>query len=427
MDMSNVSYMEGTAKSICGGSDDDYVTKIDFVLKNKDFIFPSGVYREGFNGSLVEIKISQISTQDEDPVYRVGKDFNIGASGTGLDFIPFEAFTDNRGEYPATLLTIVFHTRISTWIDDSHETGIKMDLDYEKIQITGIPDNEEKIKAIIVINRLIKSQKWGKIKSITYDDVTVFLEYYFKKTSNNPLLLKVNALASKTAYKQAIYDYILPKIEESGTSLSLEKFEQSHSNKEIANETDLLQTIKEAIDDVLKYQIESRRWIEPFWDGQRKIEHEGGELLVPRSPKGETKIQPTLHVVLDLALSPVGIHVIRESDEGIGSLDFRFLYTTKDGTPLTVGVEFKVAHHKEIKKGIKNQLPAYLKAIRSSSGIFVVMWFKDGKFFKAPKGYEKESMENWLLEQARVVSTEKKINISAAILDASIRSSASNL
>jgi len=427
MDMSNMSFMQGTAKSISGGSDDDYVTQIAIVLPADKYMFPAGVYKENYDDSLVEINISRISTQEDDPVYKSAKNFNFGASGSGLEFIPFEAFTDNRGEYPAILLTVVFHKRIASWIDDSHESGRKMDLDYEKMQITGGPDNEEKIKAIIIINRLIKSEKWEYIKNISYDDVTVFLENYFKKPSTNPLLLKVNALVSKTAYKQAVYDYILPKIEESGTSRSLEKFEDSHSDKDIVNEKDLLHTIEEAINDVLKHQIESRRWIEPFWDGQRKLKHEGDEFLVPRSPKGEIKIQPTLHVVLDMALSPLGIHVIRESDEGVGSLDFRFLYTTKDGAPLTVGVEFKVAHHKEIKKGITKQLPAYLKAIRSSSGIFVVMWFKDAKYFKDPKGYDKDSMEIWILEQSGIVSADKELNISASILDASIRPSASNL
>lgn len=425
--MSNMSFMQGTAKSISGGSDDNYVTKIDIVLPAEKYMFPVGFYNENYDDSLVEIKVSIVSKQEEDPVYNLAKNFNFGASGSGLEFIPFEAFTDNRGEYPAILLTIVFHKRIASWIDDSHVTGIKMDHDYEKMQITGGPDNEEKIKAIIIINRLIKSKKWEGVKSLSYDDVTVFLESYFKKPSANPLLLKVNALVSKTAYKQAVYDFILPNIEESGTAQSLEKFEGLHSNKDIVNEEDLLHIIEEAIENVLKYQVEYRRWIEPFWDGQRKIKHEGDELLVPRSPKGETKIQPTLHVILDMALSPLGIHVIRESDEGIGSLDFRFLYTTKDGAPLTVGVEFKVAHHKEIKKGIHNQLPAYLKAIRSTSGVFVVMWFKDGKYFKDPKGYEREGMEKWILEQASIISTEKEINISAALLDASIRPSASNL
>jgi len=427
MDMFNLSFMQGTEKAISGGSDDDYVTQIAFVLPADKYTFPAGVYKEKYDDSLVEIHISKISTQEDDPVYRNAKILDIGASGSGLEFIPFEAFTDNRGEYPAILLTVVFHKRIASWVGDSHETVRKMNVDFEKMQITGAPDNEEKIKAIIVINRLIKSEKWEDIKDISYDDVTVFLENYFKKSSNNPLLMKVNALVSKTAYKQAVYDYILPKIEESGTSRSLMKFEDSHSDKDIVNEKDLLHTIEEAINDVLKYQIESRRWIEPFWDGERKIKHEGKEVIVPRLPKGETKIQPTLHVVLDMALSPLGIHVIRESDEGIGSLDFRFLYTTKDGAPLTVGVEFKVAHHKEIKKGITKQLPAYLKAIRSSSGIFVIMWFKDGKYFKDPMRYDKDSMETWILEQSDIVSADKGLNISASILDASIRPSASNL
>ena len=55
---------------------------------------------------------------------------------------------------------------------------------------------------------------------------------------------------------------------------------------------------------------------------------------------------------MDMALTPLGIQVIRESNEGIGSMDFRCLFTTQSGAPLSVGIEFKLAHHKEVKKGM---------------------------------------------------------------------------
>jgi hypothetical protein len=426
MDMADVTVINGTIKSISGGSDDDYVTKIDMTLPAQDYKFPVGIYNDNYDDSPVQIKISLIEKKENDQVCGAAKGLRVGASGSGLESIPFEAFSDNRGVYPAISVAILFNKRIASWIDDNHDTGMKTDLDYEKMRIIGFA-NEEKIKAITVINRLITSQKWEGIRNLTYDDVTVFVETYFKKPSADPLLLKVNALSSKTAYKTAVYDYIFPKIDEPGAAQPLVKFQASHSDKDISHEKDLLFTVEEAIYEVLKHQVELRRWIEPFWDGERKIKHEGNELLVPRSPKGETKIQPTLHIVLDLALSPLGIHVTRESDEGVGLLDFRFLYTTKDGIPLTVGAEFKLAHHKKIKNGIKNQLPAYLKAIRSSSGIFIVMWFKDGKYFTEPKSYDKDNMEAWILKQAGIVSAEKGITISAVMLDASIRLSASNL
>lgn len=427
MDMANMSFVRGSAKTISGGNSEDYVTKVDMILPVMFGKVPDGIYAVEYKDEQIDVKITTIHDRNQDPVFNYSKDLNIGASGSGVDVIPFEAFTDNRGIYPTSLVTIVFPRRIATWVDDTHERGIKMDLDYEKLQITGGPVNEEKILSILVINRLIKSLNIEDLKSISYDDVTVFLETYFKKPHKQPLLLKVNALTTKNAYKNAVYDYVLPNYKDTDLNESLFNYHERISKKQINTEKELKEAIEEVIDSVLKYHIEIRRWIEPFWDGQRTIKHNDEEIVIPRSPKNETRIQPTLHVILDMALEPLGIHVIRESDEGVGSLDFRFLLTTTEGIPLTVGTEFKVAHHKEIKKGINKQLPAYLKAIRSSSGVFVVMWFKDSKYFKEPKNYKKDDMEQWLLNEALNISRESGMDISSTMLDASIRPSASNL
>jgi len=427
MDINNLSFFQGSAKQISTANDIDYVSRLDMILPREYLQIPTGLFKVEYKNYTVDIKISLINNVEEDFIFNNAKNLNIGASGSGLDFLPFEAFTDNRGEYPAVAATLVFPKRIASWIDDTHPTGMKMDYDYEAIQVTGAPNNEEKTQAIIVLNKLIKSFSIKDIHGITYDDVTVFLETYFRKSSKKPLLLKVNALTSKDAYKQSVYDYMLPNLETSEIRNSFIKFKNTHSKQEINNEKDLKLVVEEIIESVLKYHIEIRRWIEPFWDGKRKMIHNGEEITIPSTPKSETKIQPTLHVIMDMALSPLGIQVIRESDEGAGLLDYRFLFTTKNSIPLSIGVEFKVAHRKKIKHGIARQLPTYLKAIKSKSGIFVIMWFKDTTLFKEPKKYEKDGMNSWLSEQAKEVSIENGMEISTAVLDASIRPSASNL
>ena len=118
-----------------------------------------------------------------------------------------------------------------------------------------------------------------------------------------------------------------------------------------------------------------------------------------------------------------------ESDEGIGTIDFRCLYTTKDGDGISVGIEFKLAHHKEIREGIRKQLPAYLKAIRSTSGIFSVMWFKDQeeKYFKKPRAHQKNDTIEWLKDEAIKVSDKNNIKIISFLIDASIKPSASKI
>lgn len=426
MDMGNLSIIQGSAKSISGSQDGDYISKINLIIPLPPGQISDGSYNVEYKEEKLEVIISTLITSGQDPLLKAGMQIQIGTPGTGLPSLPFQVFTDNRGIYPAVLATVIFPRRIATWVDDSHETGMKMNYDYEAMQVTGgAPDITEKILALVVINRLIESLEVAEKKKIQYDEVTVFSETYFNKMTRKPLIQKINALTSKHAYKNAVYDYFLPSLEKTEFDLSISTLHLQQAPHQITNEEDLKSTIEVTIEKILKHHIEDRRWIEPFWDGDRKVEHKGKKILVQRQPKSETNIQPTLHMIFDMVLSPLGIHVIRESDEGVGSLDFKFLYTTKVGTPLSVGVEFKLAHHNQVRKGISSQLPAYLRAIRSKSGIFVVMWFKDSKYFKSPSKYEKKSMEVWLTAEAIDASTINGFNISSRLLDASIRASAS--
>lgn len=428
MDMSNMSMMNGSAKSISSGKDEDFVTRIDLILPLTPEEIQSKLYEVEYKSNKIKVLIKIIDSKESDPIFNSVKNIQIGTpSESGLpEMLPLEAFTDNRGIYPAVLASIIFPYRIATWVDDSHETGLKMDYDYEAMQITGGPDNNEKIQAILIINRLLESLE-SKSKKLQYNDITAFTETYFQKGSHRPILSKVNALASKEAYKNSVQEYYLKDFDNSEINNTLQCLHENYSSTKIESEKDLYEIISRTIEDILIHHIENRRWIEPFWDGERKIKIEGKEITVPRLPKKETKIQPTLHVMLDMALVPLGIQVIRESDEGIGSLDFRFLYTTSDKLPLSVGIEFKVAHHKQIKKGITRQLPAYLKSIRSKHGFFVVMWFKDAKYFKEPKKRDKEGMLTYIQQEAENTSSELDLTLSSKLIDASIRPSASTL
>ncbi|MCD9490468.1 hypothetical protein GLP30_06080 [Photobacterium phosphoreum] len=425
MDMSALTIGNGAVKSISKGDRSEYSTEIGMILPDLYSDLPIGSHQIDHNGKTVTIIIKEVTSKATDPVFSAAANLNVGASGSGFDTIPFEAFTVNKGKYPATLATIKFDERIADWIDDSEPTGKKR-IDYERLQVTGSPNNEEKIEAILVLNKLFSTLASKDFKNLSYDDITVFTEVY-KGRYNNILFHQVHALSGKDAYKTAIYDYVLPESKRSEIPKAINNFYHSYLDRAIETEDDLKEVVQNAITSVLKFNIEKRRWIEPFWDGEKKISHLGNDIVVPRTPKGEVKIQPTLHVILDMALTPLGIQVIRESDEGIGSLDFRFLFTNSKRMPLTVGIEFKVAHHQQVKKGLTKQLPAYLDSIRSKSGLFVIMWFKDGKFFKKPSSRECGAMESWLQKEADLVSAEKNMNISSIILDASIKVSASNL
>ena len=195
----------------------------------------------------------------------------------------------------------------------------------------------------------------------------------------------------------------------------------------IESESDFLKAISSTITE-LKHYIEDRRWIEPFWDDARVIEINGIKHDIPASPKRETKIQPTLHVFFNRNLLPLGVQVLRETDEGVGKLDFKFLVTLKGNIPLNVCAEFKLAHNEELEHGLTKQLPLYLKASPSKLGLFLIMWFKDdkGKYFSKPVSQNKSQMLNMIEKAVKEINTKEEFKIESILIDASKKPSASN-
>lgn len=185
-------------------------------------------------------------------------------------------------------------------------------------------------------------------------------------------------------------------------------------NKIIESEDDFFKSVSDAFAK-LKWYVEDKRWIEAFWN-------EGN----PPTPKSETKIQPTLKVFFEQELSATGIHVERETHEGIGTLDFKFLITIK-GSKQILCAEFKLAHNKKLKHGLTTQLPLYLKAAPTKSGAFLVLWFKDEKeeHFNEPTNKNKTQMCEFLEEIVESTNDKGDFVIESILIDASKRPSAS--
>lgn len=421
-----MSFTQGDFGRISVGEEDDYVTRVDFVLPDKidnlreeDYIFHHA-------DKQIQARVLTMNCEEDDPLIGVGSGIHIGASGSGFDTIPFNAFTDNRGKYPARLLTLLIPYRIGSWPAGPDPLDFdKERYDYEEMKITGVQYNRDKIAILKIVNTLLKTQNESSL--IMYDDVTVYLEVYYQKQSKEILVQRLNYLMSKDAYRNAIYDFVLPDLDDSGLIDSICAISVEEKTEEIETEVDLKRLVDTVIEKVLRHHIEDRRWIEPFWDDQREVEIKGQKHMFPKVPKTETSIQPTLHLIFHIALNHHGIHVVRESNEGIGYMDFGFLFTTKSGKPISVGAEFKLAHNKKIGHGIKKQLPSYLKAIESTNGTYIVMWFKDDELYTEPKSYNKKHITGWLIEQAKEVSEKNNMNISSALLDASIKPSASQI
>ena len=186
---------------------------------------------------------------------------------------------------------------------------------------------------------------------------------------------------------------------------------------------DLQNEILSVVDEVIIHHVENRQWIEAFWDGRRSIKIDGQKWVVPAKPKVEPEIQPTLDVLFIEALEKEGIRVSRETDEGIGNLDFCFSYTSPQGQILTVNLEVKLAHHRKIRHGITKQLPSYMKANRCTNGIYLVLWFKDekSKIFSKPKNFTKDETRTFLLNIAKELKSKEGIDVQVRVVDASVR------
>ncbi|WNM59952.1 hypothetical protein [Candidatus Nitrospira allomarina] len=410
--------MAGDSKVLENGKDEDYVTVMRFVLPldEEEFVPETYSVTSAAWDSPIEIKLYQIEDASEDQIFQWGKMFSLGAN-MQLQNLPFSIFSDNRGKYPCFFAQIVFPFRLNDWRNPSQEK-------IEQKNLTGIY-SKDKLLALEILNKLFASEKYSKdVRLLEYEDVTNFVETYFLKGHSQAHLYQhLILLDSRNAFEEGIEEFL-------GDDLwnHVSGFVRKKEGEDINTEADLHEIVMEVIIDIIKHQIENRNWIQAFWNDPHKTKIKGKMISIPKQPKREPSIQPTLQVLLCISLNPLGVHVERETAEGVGSLDFKCLFTTKDGTPLCVLVEFKLAHG-DIKHGLEKQLPAYLTANKSNHGIYLIMWFKDeeGRVFKKPQGRTKMEVIAQLNQIAESIYQEKGFIITTEMIDASVRPSASKL
>lgn len=139
-------------------------------------------------------------------------------------------------------------------------------------------------------------------------------------------------------------------------------------------------------------------------------------------PKDEVEIQPYICNTLDSLCRVKGINLSREVKEGNGNVDILFSYTNKLNEILKVCVEIKKAHHQDVESAIKNQLPVYLRSADTTSGIYLVIWYKGAQFIE-PRKYESEDELSSLIEK----NNPDRRNITVKILNCSKQISPSKI
>ncbi|WP_440467312.1 hypothetical protein ACKI1H_31040 [Pseudomonas sp. YH-1] len=423
IDIQSMNFTQGRKEDITSAGIKDLSTKIWFIVPLSTDEIKPGTYELDSEHGKIQVKFIHIKNEHEDLILRESRHFVLVPDEKGKPFVPTQYLTDNRGQYPCVAVEVVFPYRLDGDIPRSPGTPMTED-ERERMEILGLNPMPEKVSALIATNRIIKKLSPNS-KVVSASEVTALHTTHENKDPRRTIAKTISLVTTENAFKDAVADYFLGKSRET-LSLALIALRREHPEPP-SSEEELNALVLSAIDKVLTHHIETRRLVHPFWDGSRTIKHDGKELEVPRSPKSETEIQPTLHVLLQMALEPFGVHVIRESDEGSGSLDFRFA-ATANSEPISIAAEFKLAQHKELKAGISRQLPMYMDSIPCMHGIFILMWFKDieGKFYSEPKGRSIEDVRNFLKDLASKPSNPKH-TITSRVIDCSIRPSASKL
>ena len=372
-----------------------------------------------------QIHFLLVESEKEDLIFQASKDLVLAADENGKPFVPTRHLLDNRGHYPCVAVEACFPMRVDGDTIRAPDTPITED-DRERMELLGPDPMPEKLIALSAMNRALKKNGLNNSKPISANEITALFTTHGLKAAQKVLAQTISLVTTPNAFKNAAEDYYLGDARE-GVAVALASLRAEHGSPP-SNEAELLSLVISAIDKVLVHHFETRRLIEPFWDGSRTIKVNGENMEVPKKPKNEAEIQPTLHVFLQMALEPFGVHVIRESDEGSGSLDFRFSTTNANSELVSVAAEFKLAHHKEVKAGVTRQLPRYMDSIPCSRGVFILMWFKDeaGRYFSEPKVNDLEQTRKFLSMLAKSPDNPTHL-IVTRVIDCSVRPSASKL
>tara|TARA_R110002126_G_scaffold144276_15_gene290345 strand:- start:4344 stop:5330 length:987 start_codon:yes stop_codon:yes gene_type:complete len=102
-----------------------------------------------------------------------------------------------------------------------------------------------------------------------------------------------------------------------------------------------------------------------------------------RSPKKEEDLHGVIHAFLSDQFFLASIEVIPEAVSSAGRLDFLFVGHVKGFGMAKVCAEFKLAHSKDLYRGIEFQLPAYMKSHGTENGAYCIIDFR-GKEFALP-------------------------------------------
>ena len=405
--VSNVLDIVGDISKVMSLPDEEVSTLIEVDLP---FYIP--IENEPVEMRLNDLTISFLI----DKIYPTENDFNYlnhGELVAGGEKIG--AYQNTRGRLPFSRASIKIPKKVVDPFKIVNSNAVGLDIDYEKAKIYGPPKSDVKILLLKVVNnyiRVIKEEiRILGLEDIRYDDLLNFRVAYFYRDEIVADILYAVTRDESNRIIEAVLPFRLPETVRNRLK-KIEEEKQKRARileiKNFTNEKDLFEHVIEIINEFLKHEIEKRNWIDAFWD--------------KNEPKNENRIQPTIRASLETLLNQSGISIVKESDEGIGDLDFKCIYNNNSEI-MKVHIEYKNAHHEKLRKGLTTQLPAYMDADEAKYGIYLVFWFKDEINFDKPKNIESiDILQEELDSEAKKI--EDKI-IEPIVIDVTKKKSAS--
>ncbi len=143
--------------------------------------------------------------------------------------------------------------------------------------------------------------------------------------------------------------------------------------------------------------IEDNGWFEYLYDNKQKLKPE-------RAP------QLLFYGIAEVYCQANNLDISRETNAGIGSLDFK----VSKGFNAKVNVELKYSSNPNLQKGIEKQLPAYNKAEKADSSIYLIIQTKENRnnIDNVFKYIDQEKLKKQRVPEVFVINGQKQVSAS---------------
>lgn len=394
-------------KQVFGETNFSVINKIKNIKTEIFFIIPFEIDKSKINQIISDeftIEFHEIKNLYDDPIFKILDNSSMQPIAGDPSF-PCHFLTD---AYPSLNKSTLVIFNFDRYINPEY---LDEDNDYWEILSGSYANNYKRfvydiLFGIMKTNLNIVPLKINRVDFCPTKISNILINYY--DSDDNIISTSIDILTNKNTFNK-----FKDRFHEKLNSLNIEKssikkMRELILNSEINNDKDLMFFSKAIIEIVIKKSIKSKGIYKLLWNNEEK-------------PFKEPEAQPLLYSLLDTFFEIKGIQLSKEPELANGKLDFNCSYTNKRGDIVRTCIEVKNAHHDKLIDGLITQLPLYMEASNTESGIFLVLWYK-GNNFNFPKYETIEELEKTLLSKIP-----QNKNIEIIIIDCSKQTAPSKI